>query len=433
MFLRWLPLFLMLVPVIFIGCNGSAPSPTPSPTPTTTNTGRAAQLPTVTPIPDQTPTPPATTRAALLPTATPVLSPTSTPTPTPIPTPTLPVVGTMPSPIPTTAPGDNGEDGTDVAPLVFFPKDEAPHDVPVEWWYFNGHLTDGEGNIYSFHFVGFKVVGIEVAGQSSGVKARFMHLTLATPDEGVAVKSERLALGIQEKPPQGFAISVDDWSIRGANQRYFLDATEDGYGFSLELEDTKKPVLHRGTGLLDMGPAGESYYYSRTRLGVQGILTIDGMPREVWGEGWMDQQWGDFSTAQVGWDWFNIQFDDNTELMAFLLWGAGTNPREMYRVAGTYILPDGSAQYLEWDDIEVTPLGSWTSPNTGTTYPMGWELRVLPLSMDLTLEPDHLDAEFNAGMIGTPMYWEGAVRVSGEKDGRAVSGRGFVEMVGYDR
>ncbi len=426
MFLRWIPIFLMLVPAIFISCNGSGPSPTPSPTPTTT--GRAAQPPAATSAPSQTPL--TTTGAAHTPTATSGLASTPTATlaiagATPSPTPTIP--------IPTTVPGDNLEDATGVVPLVFLPMDEAPHDVPVEWWYFNGHLTDADGASYSFHFVGFKVVGIELVGQSSDVKARFMHLTLATPDEGVAVKSERLALGIQGKPPQGFAISVDDWSIRGANQHYSLDAAEGGYGFSLELEDTKKPVLHRGTGLLDMGPAGESFYYSRTRLKAEGVLTIDGATREVWGEGWMDQQWGDFSTAQVGWDWFSIQMDDNTELMAFLLWGAGTSPREMFRVAGTYILADGSAQDLQWDDIEVTPLGSWTSPNTGTTYPMGWEIRVLPLSMDLILEPDHLDAEFSAGRIGTPMYWEGAVTVSGERDGQAVSGRGFVEMVGYDR
>ena len=107
---------------------------------------------------------------------------------------------------------------------------------------------------------------------------------------------------------------------------------------ALNLEDTKKPVLHGGSGLLDMGPAGESFYYSRTRLKAEGVLTIDGAPREVWGEGWMDQQWGDFSTAQVGWDWFNIQLDDNTELMAFLLWGTDTGTREMFRAAGTYIL-----------------------------------------------------------------------------------------------
>ena len=400
MFLRWIPIFLMLVPAIFIGCDGSKPSPTPS-----TTTSRAAQPPTA----------------------------TSGPAPTPTPTSTLSFTSTTPSPTPTATPGDNREDAADVGPLVFFPMDEAPHDAPVEWWYFNGHLTDADGASYSFHFVGFKVMGVAFVGQPGDTQARFMHLTLATPNEGVAVKSERLALGSEAKPPQGFAISVDDWSIRGADQRYFLDATEDGYGFSLELEDTKKPVLHGGSGLLDMGPAGESFYYSRTRLKAEGVLTIDGAPREVWGEGWMDQQWGDFSTAQVGWDWFNIQLDDNTELMAFLLWGTDTGTREMFRAAGTYILPDGSAQALEWDDIEVTPLDSWTSPNTGTTYPMGWEIRVLPLLMDLTLEPDHLDAEFNAGRIGTPLYWEGAVTVSGERNGKAVSGRGFVEMVGYDR
>jgi predicted secreted hydrolase len=28
-------------------------------------------------------------------------------------------------------------------------------------------------------------------------------------------------------------------------------------------------------------------------------------------------------------------------------------------------------------------------------------------------------------------YWEGAVRVEGERDGRPVSGQGFVELTGY--
>ena len=28
-------------------------------------------------------------------------------------------------------------------------------------------------------------------------------------------------------------------------------------------------------------------------------------------------------------------------------------------------------------------------------------------------------------------YWEGAVRVSGSRDARPVSGRGFVELTGY--
>jgi predicted secreted hydrolase len=31
----------------------------------------------------------------------------------------------------------------------------------------------------------------------------------------------------------------------------------------------------------------------------------------------------------------------------------------------------------------------------------------------------------------TPPYWEGAVDVGGERGGRALGGRGYVELVGY--
>jgi predicted secreted hydrolase len=33
-------------------------------------------------------------------------------------------------------------------------------------------------------------------------------------------------------------------------------------------------------------------------------------------------------------------------------------------------------------------------------------------------------------IVGT-RYWEGAVRVEGTADGRAIAGRGYVELVGY--
>ena len=324
--------------------------------------------------------------------------------------------------------------------MVHFPRDEGPHDVPVEWWYFNGHLAGQEGLRYSFHFVGFQLACIGALGLK-GLESRIMHLTLATPGEdlavedsspkGLRVKAARGALGRLETPGQRFAVAVEDWSMEGANGRYHLEAAEGEYGFSLDLEETKQPVLHGGSGIVSMGPAGDSYYYSRTRLKAQGTVTVRGDPREVSGEAWMDHQWGDFDQIRVSWDWFSLQLDDDTEAMVFLLWDFETG--ELIQRSGTYVLPDGSAQYLQLEDIQVTSLDSWTSPRTGIDYPSGWQLQIAPQRLHLKLEPVHLDAEFDVGGVSPLDYWEGEVIISGRRDGEPVTGRGFVELVGYDR
>ena len=63
---------------------------------------------------------------------------------------------------------------------------------------------------------------------------------------------------------------------------------------------------------------------------------------------------------------------------------------------------------------------------------MGWTLRVEPLEMDLTLTPVLTNAEFAASAFIPVAYWEGAVTAEGVRRQEAVSGKGFVEMVGYD-
>ena len=332
---------LLIASLFLAGCGGSDPTPAPS--------GTAGASVESIPLGSHTPA------------ATPSPSPSPSPTATPLP---------VPSPTAHATPRATATLQMDATPLVHFPRDEAAHEAPIEWWYFNGHLSEPGGPGYSFHFVG-------VAGRSpQGVGGRGMHLTLATPDEGVVVKAERAALGLGPEPADGFAMALEDWSMQGSNGRYLLVAGEGGYGFSLALEDTKAPVLHGEDGIIDMGPAGESYYYSRTRLTMQGTLTVGGVTRPASGEAWMDHQWGDFGQERVRWNWFSLQLDDGAELMVVLFWDIDSGePVGRY---GTYVLPSGRARYLLLKDIEVTPLKSWTSPNTGFSYPMGWRLVVAP-------------------------------------------------------
>ena len=62
---------------------------------------------------------------------------------------------------------------------------------------------------------------------------------------------------------------------------------------------------------------------------------------------------------------------------------------------------------------------------------MGWTLGIDSLGLDLALTPVIEESEFAISQIIPVVYWEGAVAATGSKNGAAVSGNGFVELVGY--
>ena len=62
---------------------------------------------------------------------------------------------------------------------------------------------------------------------------------------------------------------------------------------------------------------------------------------------------------------------------------------------------------------------------------MGWKLNVDSLGLALILAPVIERSEFNISQFIPVIYWEGAVSASGAREGSPVSGKGFVEMVGY--
>jgi predicted secreted hydrolase len=54
-------------------------------------------------------------------------------------------------------------------------------------------------------------------------------------------------------------------------------------------------------------------------------------------------------------------------------------------------------------------------------------VKVPQLGLDLQIEPWLADQELNVSYS----YWEGAVRVQGQRLGQPVSGNGYVELTGY--
>ena len=308
--------------------------------------------------------------------------------------------------------------------FVSLPGDEGAHLTPIEWWYFNGLLTDDTGGDYSFHYVTFQSV------LPNGFTPRLLQLSWADHGKEVYLTDERPELPLLEATKAAFSFQVNDWSMAGDGTDYSMPFDTGGYSVALKAVSNKPATLHQGKGLVDLGRAGESYYYSRTRLATTGTLTIGEEQRQVTGLAWMDHQWGDFSIAPVGWDWMSLQLDDGSDLMISMVWDSTDHqPINSY---GTYVPPNGQPRNISGENISLTATGSWTSAVTGTTFPVGWNLEVESLNLSLTLTPALLDSEFQGSKYVPPAYWEGAVHVNGTRNGQTVTGNGFVELVGYD-
>ena len=154
-------------------------------------------------------------------------------------------------------------------------------------------------------------------------------------------------------------------------------------------------------------PGSASYYYSQSRLDTRGLLDIDGENIPVTGSSWMDHK---FSTSaltdeQVGWDWFSVQLDDNSELMLFEIRRADGSIDPFS--SGTLINPDGTTIPLTEDDFEINVTSTWVSPHSGAEYPYGWEIVIPAERVRLNITPLQADQELNL----TYTYWEGAVSV----------------------
>ena len=343
--------------------------------------------------------------------------PSSAATPSPTAAATL-----EPSPAPTPSPGPS------LAPVepegaVRLPHDEGVHLSPLEWWYFNGHLVSADGLKFSYHFVTFQSV------LDSGLAPRVVQLSWADHGQNIHLTGERAALSLTESSSGHFDLATNDWHMSGDGDAYRMSFQIGDYAVDLEANSVRPPILHHGTGLVGLGIAGKTYYYSRTRLETAGTVSISGVPHPVVGTAWMDHQWGDFTIANIGWDWLSLNLDDGSDLMVSVVWEQEDGAH--IATYGTYIPPDSSPVHLPSDDISLDPTDSWTSPETGGVYPMGWTLGIDSLDLDLILVPVIEESEFAISEIIPVVYWEGSVAATGNKDGAAVSGNGFVEMVGY--
>ncbi len=109
--------------------------------------------------------------------------------------------------------------------------------------------------------------------------------------------------------------------------------------------------------------------------------------------------------------------------MAFRIRGSDGRPRW---AGGSLREPGGKVQILEPGDIGFHSVREWTSPRTGITYPVQWQVNVG--SRQFELQPLLDDQENDTRLSTGAIYWEGAVRAY---ERRMPVGRGYLELTGY--
>jgi predicted secreted hydrolase len=240
----------------------------------------------------------------------------------------------------------------------------------------------------------------------------------------------RGAAGLAGAQAVPYHVWLEDWSVEEVEPNVVrLRAAQDGLSIDLSLTDRKGPILQGDGGYSQKGPepGNASYYYSQTRLDSSGTVQVADTTSQVSGLSWMDHEFSTSALApdQIGWDWFALHLDDGSELMVFQIRKADGSVDPFS--SGTLVPPDGSTRHVSRDDFQIRVGDTWRSPCSGATYPARWTVEVPAADLTLDLEPYLADQELNVSYA----YWEGAVWISGEQAGLAISGSGYVEMTGY--
>jgi predicted secreted hydrolase len=145
----------------------------------------------------------------------------------------------------------------------------------------------------------------------------------------------------------------------------------------------------------------------------------------------MDHEFGSnqLTAEQVGWDWFSIQLDNQTEIMLYLMRRKdGTIDSH---ASGTLVRADGATKHLKLNDYRVEVLERWKSAKSGADYPMKWKVTVPSEQIELAISPAFEDQELITNRSTRVTYWEGAVQVAGSVRNKPIKGAGYVEMTGY--
>ncbi len=322
-----------------------------------------------------------------------------------------------------------------------FPRDHFNHpDYQTEWWYYTGNLKSSDGRHFGFELTFFRR-GVSAAKAANGdwdVHDIYLaHLALSDLDGGRFYHTERVnraGPGLAGASELAAQVWNGNWQVQWRDGQQQLQAIATDFALRLVMTSHKPPVIHGKNGVSQKGAgAGEaSHYISFTRLLTTGSIELNGKQYQVDGTSWMDHEFfsHQMDKGDAGWDWVSLQLDDNTELMLyrFRRKDGGVDPFS----AGTYVDKEGRSSFLGAADFSMEPGNrSYTSPDTHAVYPIAWRIVVPSLELDVQVKTPLASQELTSGVSANLNYWEGAIGISGTRNGKAASGVGYLEMTGY--
>ncbi|MBU1167652.1 hypothetical protein KKC60_04570, partial [Patescibacteria group bacterium] len=370
-----------------------------------------------------------------------------------------------------------GYDDMDSIDKLTFPKDHSAHeDFPFGWYFFSGNFKDKNDNVVDVVVVFFRRA---IYPPPIAEKLGLSQLDNQTVETVVAVNYADKNLHILGSDPlvsgaSGLVTFDADPLLMQVGKNKAVSLQQDAlFPMKLEIEDPAKdfkidltlkegkPVLYQGEG----GKAPSIYglgtwYYSIPNIKTEGSVVYEGETREITGKMWMDNQWmagitppGYPNNAYIqalsnisngfkketpkawGWDWSDVQFDDNTEITYSSIHSTltkdlnnlgDTPPGNVEReTSGKYIHEDGTYEDIK-GNLTIT---KWNrSPHSKAWYPDGWDVKFPDQNIEFTMVPTVEDQFI---FSSNSEIREGGTIVKGKKDGKDIAGYGFGEGVGY--
>jgi predicted secreted hydrolase len=323
-----------------------------------------------------------------------------------------------------------------------FPADHYSHpDFKTEWWYYTGHLQAESGHRFGYQVTFFR---FGVRDRQTDIKDKpplftelyMAHFALSNITGRNFLFRERINRGIGDRAgakTDRFFVWNEDWTVEGDRNNHVISVNDRGTELRLDLKSLKPPALHGQSGYSQKGQ-GEgraSYYYSLTRMQTQGELRLGGKPEKVRGSSWMDHEFGSdqLGEDQLGWDWFSIQLENQSELMLYLMRrkDGSIDPYSH----GTVVYADGTTRRLALKDYRVDVVARWRSRKSAADYPIKWKVLIPSEQIELEISPPFPEQELITNRSTRVTYWEGAVEAKGTIGNKPITGSGYVEMTGY--
>ncbi|MBU1118881.1 hypothetical protein KKH43_03300 [Patescibacteria group bacterium] len=358
-----------------------------------------------------------------------------------------------------------------------FPKDHSAHeDFQFGWYFFSGNYMDANNNPVDVVVIFFRraLYPPDIAKEMGLTEIENQAVETVV---GVSLGDKNIHITGSEPVISGASglvtLNANPLLAQVGNNKAESLKEDELFPMKLEVQDPEKDLkidltLEKGNPVLLQGDNGKapsifglgSWYYSIPNIESKGTVSYGDDTRELTGKMWMDNQWmagisppGYPNTIFIqalsnvsngykgeapkswGWDWSDVQFDDNTEVtfasmhstLTKDLKNKGENPPENVtrETSGKYVHEDGTYENI---DGTITITKWMKSSKSEAWYPNGWDVEFPGKNITFTMTPT-VDNQFLYSASGE--IREGGVEAEGTKDGKNIHGFGFGEAVGY--